>query len=606
MSRKSPSEDSEAEQDRAWVQGKQLAYRGEIGESLIQYRDAGERFETELARCALESEAFAVASRWRGFHEEWAFLLASQDQLLEASEVLESAKNRALADNYVYSYIRSRIDASSVIALAIEELEQTVRKERHRFRFGGSDDLSDLAAVSGPVRERLSMALVGTDRGYVGLLAFARGEAIETVVRHSGPLLYVALSHFGLLAILIREVADGQLSFTSRLWLTDRQKLDGLISILSDDNAIVMARTDRVLSGINHLVSSDASPDAWQSLLRHIQYVLGVVGEEVSEPVAEFLHENDIHEFGLVLFGDLVLTPPYLAPFRAGDKVVTFVDIFDFHLIPSAMLVAPHSAAVDDEEAERAEEAGAGVFVGGADVWAGERIALRRFAAASSIGIIETNDPEDAVRYGRYARLLHLACHGSWIPHDMLRSSLVSGGETIYDVWMLLDTRQFIGEPLVIAASCNSALEGNYFSFNESVSLASAILMSGASHVIGSLWPADDVATSIILTMIYDEISECHWPWQALCRAQRRLRGMSVDQLLDWCMSQESLRILCEGGGTQVRSMYDLLDSESRIQLASRLNDNSDVLSGDNIRKSAGLEHDYLRWWFWAGFVCVG
>lgn len=75
------------------------------------------------------------------------------------------------------------------------------------------------------------------------------------------------------------------------------------------------------------------------------------------------------------------------------------------------------------------------------------------------------------------------------------------------------------GTPFVVLSTCSSG-EGRHYSGVGTLSLGNALLRSGSSTVVQTLWPVDDQATSEILDLMYAEMANGTNASQALAQAK--------------------------------------------------------------------------------------
>ncbi len=67
---------------------------------------------------------------------------------------------------------------------------------------------------------------------------------------------------------------------------------------------------------------------------------------------------------------------------------------------------------------------------------------------------------------------------------------------------------------------------------DESIGMAAALLAGGAAAVAGSLWPASDLATLLLMRRFAQYyLSDDHKPAQALRNAQRWLRALTLEEM---------------------------------------------------------------------------
>lgn len=117
--------------------------------------------------------------------------------------------------------------------------------------------------------------------------------------------------------------------------------------------------------------------------------------------------------------------------------------------------------------------------------------------------------------------LLHLACHGE-VGASPLESRLLLAGEEPLTVARLLehcaDSDTSAPGPLVVLSACetNLALDD----LDEAVTLATAFLLAGASSVVGTLWPIDDLRSAAIMRVMHHHLVAGCPPASALHAAQ--------------------------------------------------------------------------------------
>ena len=118
--------------------------------------------------------------------------------------------------------------------------------------------------------------------------------------------------------------------------------------------------------------------------------------------------------------------------------------------------------------------------------------------------------------------VLHFACHGVYNPDapELSHLALAEGRLECHEIYGL----DLSGTRLVVLSACQSgtgALSGG----DEVVGLARAFLLSGARHVVATLWNVDDAATKALMIAFYDElVNGKRDPADALRRAQARVR----------------------------------------------------------------------------------
>ena len=120
------------------------------------------------------------------------------------------------------------------------------------------------------------------------------------------------------------------------------------------------------------------------------------------------------------------------------------------------------------------------------------------------------------------ARIIHVAAHGGIHASDPRLSGLpLAGGTWSVHEMRTVETRA----DLVVLSSCQSGetvLWGNH----HQIGLLPALFEGGARAAIVSLWPADDEATSVLMSVFHHELSSGQSFGEALQSARRVVRGV--------------------------------------------------------------------------------
>lgn len=127
----------------------------------------------------------------------------------------------------------------------------------------------------------------------------------------------------------------------------------------------------------------------------------------------------------------------------------------------------------------------------------------------------------------------HIASHGAWDIGDPTRSGLriVPGHPTT--VTDVLSTRSVPAPRLVFLSACETDLINVNQDLNNFVGLQTAFLASGAAAVVGTQWPADDAAASLLAAKFYVlHVQDRLEPAAALRQSQTWLRTSAASDLL--------------------------------------------------------------------------
>jgi len=226
--------------------------------------------------------------------------------------------------------------------------------------------------------------------------------------------------------------------------------------------------------------------------------------------------------------------------------------------------------------------------------------------------------------------LLHFATHG-YLSEELplLSSILLAEGEAL-SLYELMGLQ--LEADLVVMSACNTA-QGERTRGDDVVGLTRGLLAAGARAAVVSLWPVDDVSTSLFMRLFYEALKAENKKADALQQAQLQLKGLTVRRAVNMC--QEAKASVAGGGGARI---YDLLDesianlrfsakdyAEARADyqaLKRRLADGS--MEAQNIQRRIAqcdllIENDeatgpdgnyersiYSHPYYWAPFILVG
>ena len=150
--------------------------------------------------------------------------------------------------------------------------------------------------------------------------------------------------------------------------------------------------------------------------------------------------------------------------------------------------------------------------------------ASRLINPAASTDLIWTNAPS----------IVHIAAHG----HINQQSPLLSGLALADGPFLLADVLNLNlqGTDLVTLSACQTGaipVKGGLL-----LALAGAFLCAGANHVLASLWPVDDEATTIFMQTFYSHLQKRNQPFYAQQQAQEAVRQAGYRHPFYWAAFQ--------------------------------------------------------------------
>lgn len=474
-------------------------------------RDAAQRLESGRARALDE-----MLERDR---------LALQAAPAEARRAFVQAQNRLYA---VYQAAQRLIAAggqltSDTLQIGQEQPMTGMRRSRDDLAFERREAQSALDTSIAAIRATRADFLHPA-------LAF---KQIAGTVGTGQALVYLALTNQGAAALIVpaavTELRDEHILWAPELTLDKVEQL----APLQDDEATVFKTQLGVLP----------RPQVLDGLL-------AALGRDLMAPLAERLARLKISSVALIPTGRLAAIPLHAAPIGAivpvrdeegeADEAQTdalFLDAFEVTYTPSAqrlgmaragaamvlrsgvaMIGNPQPASMDLEWAEHEAEAVAQVANKAGQSYT---LLIRRKASAEAV--------TKAMQERAY---IHLACASGFYPERPLESYLeLAGGDTLKLADVLTGQIRTRGIRLVALSAGQSAIS-TANAPDESIGMASALLLGGIGGVVASIWPASDLATLMLMRRFAQfYLSEDQRPAQALRNAQRWLRRLTLTEL---------------------------------------------------------------------------
>ena len=137
----------------------------------------------------------------------------------------------------------------------------------------------------------------------------------------------------------------------------------------------------------------------------------------------------------------------------------------------------------------------------------------------------------------------HLATHG-WFDWDDVRASGVVIGRDLAMLTLgdLLEAKDKLGSPrLVVLSACSTGIAEVGRNPEEFSGLPSGLIMAGAAAVVASLWPVDDLSTTLLMSRFYElHLGQRQKPVDALRHAQLWLKNATATELRAYAQSRRS------------------------------------------------------------------
>ncbi|MCE3555568.1 CHAT domain-containing protein [Pseudonocardia sp. RS11V-5] len=406
---------------------------------------------------------------------EWAaYCLTLADRPAEAVQILEEGRARTLSAAVMR-------DEPAMDRLSATDPHLAHQVTRALLSATGAPGPAALAELIPQVRE------------LPGLSGFLRHASLDEVVSESEagrPLVHLVSTPAGSVCLL---AVPGSTPPAVEI-----------VSISSVTSADLVACLLQFGDEVGGLLGSDARRDA---ALDRIGRLLGMM---FGSALAERLGGIGATEVAIVpagIVGALPLGTALLVPDDPAGKRLADV---------AAVTVAP-SGGVLTACRRRLQRIGSAPahFVGIADAeearpLPGARAELwavgRGFGQATTVAYGAAATRSFVLDHAITATHIHLACHGTNNLGDPLGSTLglADGPVTVRE----LSERQLTMCRLVVASACESGQIGIFGSTNEVIGLPNAMITAGAAATVASLWPVDDVATTVLMSRFYERLRE--------------------------------------------------------------------------------------------------
>lgn len=468
-----------------------------------------------------------------------AYCLAKLERPKEAARQLERSRTRMLSE------ILER-DHAPVDSLPPQEREVFVSQrlsiaelevESRRPDRASQDDFLDVSAQLRTARAALAKTLAHIRRlpGHESFLCETELDDILPLV--SGEmrcLVYLLTTSAGSLALIVH----GGSPEVESLWLGG-VTIEKLVAFLVGQDGTT-----------GYLSSQFDAPNSLQAMLANM---LEALGKHLIEPLASRLRSLELLEIVIIPCGQLSLLPLHAAEYKVDGQKRCLTDEFNVSYVPSARVLHAARKASATAEDHAPMLTGIGNPLPHPRPLQYGRRELEEIAALFATGAkrlhFEENAKVENLRDSlAEATHVHLACHGLIRPEEPLESclELADGPLTLREI---IATTWFRGVRLVTLSACWTAMSDFVHIPDEAIGLPAGFLQAGASGVVASLWPVDDLSTALLMGRFYRyhlrDNSDCGDapmpPAAALRQAQRWLRDLTVGELVDQLRSQREV-----------------------------------------------------------------
>jgi len=528
-----------------------LLYPGSPGDA----RDAGRALgELMAADGRWEEAADAYADAAAAAH------LAFHAGVYEHSRAREVRANAELARFAAYALARAGRSREAVLVL--EDLRAT---EFRRRAGAGSADLDALAQAEPELHGEYMRCLMALRRQPIGGVADETSREISAVlaVIRQRP----GFEHFAALA----RMADIAPAVTDRplIYVDPSPHGTVLLAVFNDAGDVdVSARFldvpgDEIfyrlsLGRYEELQAGKPAGELPASYLgtaaglisgrgvhQALDYVLDWLGGAVARPVSELLAELGATASTIVPCGPISAAPLHVARWQEDGERRCLLDDYDIVVAPSALVAAAAQDRARLAPAVSQRLVAVGDPTGDLSAAKAEVGHIRELFASSEVAFGPDATPAFLTDRAASASVLHLACHAGADLFDLAGSVIqLAGGELVS-----LAELGAVGEiqaRLVCASACQTALP-SMGGGDEAMSMATALLSTGAAAAVASLWSVPDLSTAVLMAKFYELMTrDGVEPMPALRQAQLWLREATAAELLSFFGPRPHLHVAYE------------------------------------------------------------
>ena len=508
-------------------------WRSTFTKALVAW-DIGNRNAAIEAMCevleAIEATRVALLSRrerseyfqkqWHAYDKTIEYLLA-ESRVEEALEVVERAKARSLLDllaNIDYLPEAIPVEQREAFRRAILALNDTERDLEDRTRQGFGRDSSGLSAAQVRWISTKATAAQILDEITKRIPGFDPNKPVPTVDRGSMNVLLRTPRHLIIVWWLGTSVRGAFLLSREGLKFEHLTESEELSKALMTDRKSTDIRSSQRDLGL-FPQTAELSHDT----LSHI----------LLAPLERHLDQSKVSSVTIVPHHYLHLLAFHTLSFR-GSRLL---DLYTIDYCPSLSLLQLCTRRI--QHMHDALLGASALIVGNPDgslQAAGIEAEQLGAILESSLVLRESEATAAAVISNMNSRtFLHFACHGRsgerqeedfalLLAPTLNHTGMLSAGQIISQITLMPGS-------LVVLSACSTAKVA-LGETDEYVGLVGAFLLAGASTVVASLWPVDDVSTALLIWKFYKNVLSGDDVSTSLRTAQRWLRSLDADEII--------------------------------------------------------------------------
>ncbi len=483
---------------------------GDLGGAADAWDETAQAAAAAMDLRSTREGRLAEAHHDAGVYSDAAVGLASVGRLERAVEVIELGRARLIA---------ARIDQELVDLEALRHADPGLHAQFVELR-GDLEMLQSLGPDVADVRvaaaaERLD-GLLDDIRATSGLERFLRrpelAEMLADAPRDGPALAYPLITDTRCLWLVARPHSVPQV-----------QVID-LPGLSASDVERALRRTDPDTGAKAGYLPAHRDT---RLLRAEIPLVSDVLGPHLIAPLHEALAAQGVDEVCIIALGALGLLPLHVLAWTSAERDTTLIDELLVTYAPSAYAhVACHRRI-------GRSLAPLGLVVGEPQPTSEPPLRMACAEAALVADLLDAYPTTllrgpDATRDAvvgalQVATHVHLACHGHAVftGYDPFASALWFADDAVLTAADLVGID--VSARLFVASACQSAVIADLDAADEALALSNVVIAAGAAGVIASLWKANDYATAVLMTRMYELMAQ-----QADLPPARALRDASL------------------------------------------------------------------------------
>lgn len=449
------------------------------------------------------------------------YSLARDGQLQDAVVCLEQGRARGLGDAMARDYA----DLERVRSLnphAYEKYKNAIGKIQELDKPGLSGPVSKIKEDVRQARTELKDAieLIRELEGYKGFLQESNFADIVTAVELGQPIIYLIVTDFGSLALILYRKSIASEVTIEPLWFNEftQNELRELLIGPTPRKSI-----EGWFGAYQRLRNNHQSQQARQGWLNEIDNVTQKLWELIG-PIEKRLRNMGMRKAVLIPGGLLALLPLHAAWTENGDSRKYVLDNITFTYAPSSLVLC-HARRI--EKSAQAEKLLAISNPDGSIADSQEMKGITLFFN-NTTELIRRRDVLDALPY---AQVVHFDCHGRANLKDAAKSFLVMADREYLmaeDLLQInLNQQNRTNGRLVTLSACETGIVSAFLP-DEVVGFPGTFMRAGFAGVVASLWIVNVKSTAELMKYFYMKWrQEKLSPSEALREAQLWLRSPS-------------------------------------------------------------------------------